>query len=78
VRSGKLCERNWWKTPTIADVQDELTAGAGVMARNKGGLTPLHMAAADGTPANLKVLLDAGADGKAKDKDGKTPRDDAQ
>ncbi|MDG2403928.1 MAG: ankyrin repeat domain-containing protein [Paracoccaceae bacterium] len=48
------------------------------MARNKGGFTPLHMAAADGTPANLKVLLDAGADGKAKDKDGKTPWDDAQ
>ena len=32
----------------------------------------------DGTPANIQALLDAGADAKAKNKEGKTPWDLAQ
>ena len=35
---GKLCDFDWWKTATEADVQAELDAGADVMARDKFGL----------------------------------------
>ena len=42
------------------------------------GSTPLHWAATSGTPANIQPLLDAGADAKAKNKEGKTPWDLAQ
>ena len=30
---GNLCDYNWWKTATTADVQAELDGGADVMAR---------------------------------------------
>jgi hypothetical protein len=29
----KLCDRDWWKTATAADVQAELDAGADLTAR---------------------------------------------
>ena len=70
---GKLCDYDWWKTATEADVQAELAAGAGVMARDKYGFTPLHRAAQFATPANVQTLLDAGADVMARDKYGFTP-----
>ena len=59
-------------------MQAELDAGADVMARDKFGLTPLHRTAQSGTPANIKALLAAGADAKAKDEESKTPWDYAQ
>ena len=34
----KLCDRDWWKTATAADVQAELDAGAEVMARDSMAL----------------------------------------
>ena len=33
----KLCDRDWWKTATAADVQAELGAGAEVTARDQYG-----------------------------------------
>ena len=39
---SKLCEEDWWKTATEADVQAELDAVADVMARDKYGDTPLQ------------------------------------
>ena len=39
----KLCDRDWWKTATAADVQTELDGGADVMARTFDGNTPLHI-----------------------------------
>ena len=70
---GKLCDYDWWKTATVADVQTELDAGADIMARDDRGQTPLHYAAMWGTPANNQLLLAAGADVMARDKDGNTP-----
>jgi len=43
------------------------------MARNKIGWTPLHSAAAFGTPENIQAFLEAGADVMARTKDGDTP-----
>ena len=36
---GKLCDYDWWKTATEADVQAELDAGADVMAQDEKGGT---------------------------------------
>ena len=44
----------------------------------RGGRTPLHEAARFGTPATITALLEAGASGSVKDKDGKTPFDVAE
>ena len=70
---SNLCDRNWWKTATEADVQAELDAGADVMTQNRSGNTPLHYAVRSNTPANIQALLDAGADVMAQNKDGDTP-----
>ena len=67
------CDRDWWKTPTRADVQAELDGGADVMARDKFGQTPLHWAAEYGTPANIQALLAAGPDVMARTELGHTP-----
>ena len=52
-----------------------LAAGANIEARTKERATPLHRAAAYGTPGIIVALLKAGADGAARDKGGKTPFD---
>ena len=39
---GNLCDHDWWRTATEADVQAELDGGADVMARDEDGDTPLH------------------------------------
>ena len=69
----KLCDRDWWKTATAADVQAELGAGAEVMARDQYGSTPLHEAAGYGSAEGIRALLDAGADPKVKDGLNKEP-----
>ena len=70
---GNLCDNSWWETATEADVQAELDGGSCVMARDHVGMTPLHWAALHDAPASIQALLAAGADAKAKDKDGETP-----
>ena len=69
----KLCDRDWWKTATAADVQAELGEGAEVMARDQYGSTPLHEAAGYGSAEGIRALLDAGADPKVKDGLNKEP-----
>ena len=69
----QLCDRNWWKTATKADVQAELDAGADVTARDQYGSTPLHEAAGHGSAEGIQALLDAGADPKVKDSLNKEP-----
>ena len=46
-----------------------------VDARSANGLTPLHWAAANGTPETIEALLEAGADPTVRDDDGDTPGD---
>ena len=69
----KLCDRDWWKTATAADVQAELGAGADVTARDQYGSTPLHEAAGNGSAKGIQALLDAGANPKVKDGLNKEP-----
>ena len=57
----------------LAEVERLLKAGADVNAKDKDGVTPLHWAATNPTPAVLEVLLKAGADVNAEDNDGRTP-----
>ena len=52
-----------------------VSVAANVNARDKHGLTPLHLAAAYGTPDNIAALLEGGASGSVKDGEGKTPFD---
>ena len=53
----KLCDRDWWKTATAADVQAELDAGAEVTAKDQYGSTPLHEAAGHGMALDLHQRL---------------------
>jgi hypothetical protein len=66
---GNLCDSDWWKTATDADVRSELDDGAHVMARGINGRTPLHAAAMYGTPVDIQALLDAGPNVMARDED---------
>ena len=52
-----LCDYNWWKTATAADVQTELDGGADVTARYQYGSTPLHKAAGHGSAEGIQALL---------------------
>ena len=74
---GKLCDYDWWKTATQEEVAAEI-ATVDVKARTEYGWTPLHLAAFDGTPDKVLALLDAGADGRAKNDDNETPFDRAK
>ena len=60
------------------DVEAKLEAGADVMARDNNGGTPLHEAAMFGTSESIQMLLKAGANAKAKNKNNETPWDLAQ
>ena len=70
---GYFCDLRWWQTTTKARVQVKLDTGADVMARDEGGWTPLHFAAASGNPATIQPLLAAGVNVMARDKGGRTP-----
>lgn len=48
--------------------------GVPLEARNSISSTALHMAARSGKAANVRVLLELGADANARDADGRTPR----
>ncbi|MDB2423806.1 hypothetical protein N9X05_17905 [Paracoccaceae bacterium] len=81
---GNLCDEEWWSTAAEAELQDVLDGGADVMARGGLGDTPLHDAVECFRGllicdvGRVQVLLHAGADAKAKNKEGKTPWDYAQ
>ena len=78
-RCGRLCDADFLRTASVADVQDELDRGADIAARGNVGLTPLHKAAANNTePAVIALLLDGGADTAAKTDRGATPCQVAQ
>tara|TARA_Y100000385_G_C12796489_1_gene509921 strand:- start:52 stop:261 length:210 start_codon:yes stop_codon:yes gene_type:complete len=49
-----------------------------VNAKDEGDGTPLHTAALIGTAELIEFLLSAGANAKAKDKEGETPFDVAK
>ena len=67
---------DFWRTATVADVAGCIGAGAEVEARNKYGMTPLHMAAwHNKNPAVAAALLEAGANPRAKANNGKMPID---
>ena len=68
---GILCDGDFWKSASQADVLAEIST-ADVHARNFKGETALMYAAGSGTAENMKLLLDAGADVTARDKDGST------
>ena len=55
-----------------------LVAGADLEARTEDGATPLHMAALRGTAGDVKALLEAGADPKARDNRGRLSFDYAE
>ena len=56
---AKLCESDWWKIATQAEVAAEI-ATADLNARAEKGFTPLHIAAGHGTPEHITALLKVG------------------
>ncbi len=56
-------------------VRELLRHGANANYRYAGGLTPLHVAAVNGSLEIARLLIDAGADRAAVSDDGKTPLD---
>ena len=74
---GNLCSPEFWNTATTQEIATAIDS-VDVNARNELGRTPLHIAAAFGTPENIAALLEAGADGTAEDDQGETPWDWAQ
>lgn len=67
------------KTGTAQRVQAAINNGADVNSLNKGGQSPLMVAARNTqNPEVIMTLMKAGADAKAKNRHGKTAFDDAQ
>ncbi len=66
--------RQFFAVATPADMARCLEAGANLEARDdEYGWTPLHRAAAHGSPDLVQALVQAGADLEARSKDGLTP-----
>ncbi len=64
----------FFKHANAADVSRCVKAGSNVNERDRGGWTPLHLAARSSKkPALIKTLLKAGADVNARDRHGLTP-----
>lgn len=70
---GRLCQPSFWPNATVADLDAEISKGAGVNA--KGGVvggTPLHYAVHHADISVITALLDRGADLEDKDDNGYT------
>lgn len=62
------------RTGTAEDLATALRSDPGSReVRTEMGSTPLHLAAANANPGPLKVLIAAGANPNARDRDGMTP-----
>ena len=67
----RLFDPEFWKSATPKDLQNELTKGSGLQARDEDGETLLHYAAFyNENPAVVKTLLEAGANLEAQTKIG--------
>lgn len=60
---------------SLASAEALIEYGADVKATQSGGVTPLHLAAAQGKPRMVQLLLQHGASPAARTEDGKTPVD---
>jgi len=69
---GNLCSPEFWNTATTQEIATAIDS-VDVNARTELGRTPLHIAAAFGTPENIAALVEAGADVNARNEDGFTP-----
>ncbi|XP_014221801.1 ankyrin-1-like [Trichogramma pretiosum] len=72
-----VCKRDWsveinW-LETFFGINDELGRTLSINARNRRGLTPLHLATMWGTEAIIRALLRRGADPRVADEKGETP-----
>ena len=70
---GRLCQPSFWLNATVADLDAEISKGAGVNA--KGGVVggaPLHYAVHHADISVIAALLDHGADLEDKDDSGYT------
>ena len=65
---------DFWRVATVADIAGCIEAGAKVEARDKYGMTPLHMAALQNkNPAVVVALIEAGTKVNARGPGGFTP-----
>ena len=65
---------DFWRVATVADIAGCIEAGAKVEARDKYGMTPLHMAALQNkNPAVVFALIEAGAKVNARGPGGFAP-----
>ncbi|MGC8549495.1 MAG: ankyrin repeat domain-containing protein [Acidobacteriaceae bacterium] len=60
---------------SVASARDLVEYGADVNATQAGGITPLHLAAAQGKPLMVELLIEQGALPTAQTDDGKLPVD---
>lgn len=67
---GRLCQPSFWVNASVADLDAEISKGAGVNARGgsrRDGRSPLHLAVSYADISVIAALLDRGADIEAKD-----------
>lgn len=70
-----MLDATFWRIATVANIEATLRRETDVNARNKIGLTPLHLAVDwdEISAVAVEVLLKHGADIEARTKDGYTP-----
>lgn len=71
--NAELLDQGFWEKISAEDLRRKLAEGARVIAREEGGVTPLHIAVAWSGVDVARVLIEAGADIDASDQIGRTP-----